>query len=348
MEPDVWQLYRAMLKSRLFEEAVIELWDQGKISGEMHLAIGEEAIAAGVLSHIQEGDALALDHRGTPQLIMRGIDPVQLLLELLGHPEGLCGGMGGHMHLFSKEHLVASSGIVGASCPAGVGFALSHHYLRPGKIAIAFFGEGAMNQGMVLESLNLASVWKLPVIFICKDNQWAITTPSASVTSGNLVERARGFGIPAEEIDGVDAAAVWNTTKPAIDGARKGKGPAFFHMHCFRPEGHFLGDPLIRIARHPVKGMKPLAGPLFKSVTKMKGTSLKGRSKSLREVITTIGTTMKKQFDKKQDPVKRAREKLVSEKVRLQKMEQDVRDEIQTAVRTALEIASQKNKDASI
>ncbi len=348
MEPDVWQLYRSMLKSRIFEEAVIELWDQGKISGEMHLAIGEEAIAAGVLSHIQEGDALALDHRGTPQLIMRGIDPVQLLLELLGHPDGLCGGMGGHMHLFSKEHLVASSGIVGASCPAGVGFALAHHYLRPGKIVIAFFGEGSMNQGMVMESFNLASVWKLPVIFICKDNQWAITTPSASVTSGNLVDRARSFGISTEEIDGGDVAAVWNRTKPAIDGARGGKGPAFFHMHCYRPEGHFLGDPLIRIARHPVKRMKPLAGPLLKSLTKMKGTSLKGRSESLRNVVATIGTTMKKQFDKKQDPLKRAREKLVSEKVRLQKMEQDVRNEIQMAVRTALQIASQKTKDASI
>jgi TPP-dependent pyruvate/acetoin dehydrogenase alpha subunit len=252
------------------------------------------------------------------------------------------------MHLFSKEHLVGSSGIVGASCPAGVGFALAHRYLRPGKIAIAFFGEGAMNQGMVMESFNLASVWKLPVIFICKDNRWAITTSSTSVTSGALVERARSFGIPAEEIDGVDVAAVWNTTKPAIDGARGGKGPAFFHMHCVRPEGHFLGDPLIRIARHPVKGMKPLAGPLLKSVTKMKGTSLKGRSESLREVVTSIGTTMKNQRHKKQDPLKRAREKLVSEKAKLQKIEEDVRNEIQKAVRTALQIARQKTKDASV
>jgi TPP-dependent pyruvate/acetoin dehydrogenase alpha subunit len=348
VEPDLWQLYRSMLKSRLFEEAVAELWHQGKISGEMHLSIGEEAIAAGVMGHIQEGDALALDHRGTPPLIMRGIDPVQLLLELLGHPDGLCGGMGGHMHLFSREHLVASSGIVGASCPTGVGFALAHHYLLPGKIAIAFFGEGAMNQGMVMESFNLASVWKLAVIFICKDNQWAITTPSESVTGGTLVERARSFGMPAEEIDGGDVAAVWNATKPAIDGARRGKGPAFFHMHCFRPEGHFLGDPLIRIARQPIKGMKPLVGPLLKSVTKRKGTSLKGRSESLREVVTSIGKTMKDQLDKKQDPLKRAREKLVSEKVRLQKMEQAVSEEIQTAVRTAVQIASQKSKDASL
>jgi TPP-dependent pyruvate/acetoin dehydrogenase alpha subunit len=347
MVPDLWQLYRSMLKSRLFEEAVTELWHQGKISGEMHLAIGEEAIVAGVMGHIQEGDALALDHRGTPPLLMRGIDPTVLLLELLGHPDGLCGGMGGHMHLFSKEHLVASSGIVGASCPTGVGFALAHRYLRPGKIAIAFFGEGAMNQGMVMESFNLAAVWQLPVIFICKDNRWAITTPSESVTGGSLTERARSFGIPAEKIDGADVVAVWNATRLAIVGARGGKGPAFFHMHCFRPEGHFLGDPLIRIARHPVKGMKPLAGPLLKSVTTRKGTTLKGRSESLREVVTSIWKTMKDQLDKKQDPVKRAREKLVSEKARLEKMEQAVREEIQTAVRTAVQIANQKTEDTS-
>jgi TPP-dependent pyruvate/acetoin dehydrogenase alpha subunit len=348
MGPDLWQLYRTMLKNRLFEEAIIELWYQGKISGEMHLGIGEEAIAAGVMAHIQEGDALALDHRGTPPLIMRGIDPTLLILELLGHPDGLCGGMGGHMHLFSKEHLTASSGIVGASCPMGVGFALAHRYLRPGKIAISFFGEGAMNQGMVMESFNLAAVWKLPVIFICKDNRWSITTPSESVTGGTLTERARSFGIPAAEVDGGDVAAVWDATKPAIDGARGGKGPAFFHMHCFRPEGHFLGDPLIRIARHPVKGIKPLATPLLKSVAKRKGASLRGRSESLREVVTAIGTTMKHQLDKKQDPLKRARERLASEKVRLQTMEQAVREEMQTVVRTVIQIASKKSKDASL
>jgi TPP-dependent pyruvate/acetoin dehydrogenase alpha subunit len=348
MKPDLWQLYRSMLKSRFFEEAVVELWNQGKISGEMHLAIGEEGIAAGVVAHLQEGDALALDHRGTPQLLMRGIDPVRLLLELLGHPDGLCGGKGGHMHLFSKEHLLASSGIVGASCPAGVGFALAHQYLRPGKVAVAFFGEGAMNQGMVMESFNLSSVWKLPVIFICKDNRWAITTPSGSVTAGTLVERARSFGIPAMEIDGSDVATVWNTTKLAINRARRGKGPAFFHMHCFRPEGHFLGDPLIRIARHPVKGMKPLVGPLLKSAAKRKGTSLKGRSESLWKVVAAIGTTMKNQLGKRQDPLKRTRRKLASEKARLRKMEEEVRAEIQAAAYAALHIANKKSQDASL
>ena len=242
MKLDYWTLYRHMLRSRLFEQQVRDLWNQGKISGEMHLAIGEEAISAGVVGQIQDGDALALDHRGTPQLLMRGIDPVLLLLEFMGHVKGLCSGMGGHMHLYSKKHLAASSGLVGASCPAEVGFAFANQYLRPGHIAVAFFGEGAINQGMVMESFNLACVWKLPVVFVCKDNQWSITTPSRSVTGGRPVDRARSFGIIAEEIDGGDIDSVWHTSRMAMERARRGEGSSFIHMRCFRPEGHFLGD----------------------------------------------------------------------------------------------------------
>ena len=337
MEPDLWQLYRAMLKSRLFEEAVLALWNQGEISGEMHLAIGEEAISAGVVGQLQDGDAMALDHRGTPQLLMRGVDPILLLLELMGHPDGLCTGMGGHMHLFSKKHWAASSGIVGASGPAGVGFALANQYLRPGKIAVAFFGEGAVNQGMMMESFNLAAVWKLPVIFVCKDNQWAITTPSESVTAGSLVERASSFGIPAQEIDGSNVTTVWEATQPAIDRARQGNGPSFMLMHCFRPEGHFLGDPLVNIARQPVKGIAPLVGPLVKSVTKVKGSSLKERSESLLGVISNIGQTMKNQSDIQQDPLRRAREKLASDPTKLQHIEKETSEAILLSVETALQ-----------
>src|SRR4030042_416765 len=134
----------------------------------MHSGTGEEAIIAGVVTQLREGDAMALDHRGTAALLMRGVDPVLILRELLGRPDGLCGGMGGHMHLFSPAHLAASSGIVGAAGPAAVGFALANLHLRPGKVAVAFFGEGATNQGMLLESWNLAAAWKLPVLFVCK------------------------------------------------------------------------------------------------------------------------------------------------------------------------------------
>ena len=336
MEPDLWYLYTLMLKSRLIEEEVIRLWNDGKISGEMHLAIGEEAISAGIIGQLQDGDAIALDHRGTPQFVMRGVDSVLLLRELLGHSDGLCRGMGGHMHLFSHEHLAASSGIVGASAPAAVGFGLSAQYLRPGKIAVAFFGEGAMNQGMLMEALNLASVWQLPVLFVCKNNEWAITTPSESVTGGDLIERARSFGIGAKELDGRDVLAVWEAAQEAIDLARQGKGSSFLLAHCFRPEGHFLGDHLLRFVRHPVKEMKKTAGPLLKSATRWKGSSLQKRTKSLGTVTSVIGQIAKKQFFKQNDPLDLVREKLTSDKERLKKIEKDVKQEIQTAVEKAL------------
>ncbi len=339
MEPDLFNLYQLMLRSRLFEQAVIQFWNDGKISGEMHLGIGEEAIAAGVVGQIQHGDALALDHRGTPPLIMRGVDPTLILLEFLGHSEGLCAGMGGHKHMFSRLHLAASSGIVGASAPAAVGFALSAKYIRSGSISVAFFGEGAMNQGMVMESFNLAAAWKLPVLFICKDNELAITTLSSTVTSGSLVERARGFGLNVEEVDGSDVLAVWDAVKSAIEQARQGDGPSYLHMHCYRPQGHFLGDPLIRITRHPVKEMKELAGPLLKSVAKITGSSMRQRAGSLKSVSALLGKTMKSQLFKQKDPLELLRQKIKSDKERLKKIEKEANEEIQEAVDRAFQMA---------
>ncbi|MEJ2628268.1 MAG: thiamine pyrophosphate-dependent dehydrogenase E1 component subunit alpha, partial [bacterium] len=295
INPDLWYLYKHMFKSRLFEEAVTQLWKQGKISGEMHMSIGEEAIVAGTVLQLQEGDAMALDHRGTSPMIMRGVDMELLLKEFMGHSEGLCGGKGGHMHLFSKKHLTASSGIVGASGPAAVGFALAAQYLHPGKVALAFLGEGAMNQGMLLEAMNLAVVWNLPLIFICKDSKWAITTISASVTGGNLIERAQSFGIPTEKIDGSEVETVWIAGQKALQRARSGKGPSFIYATCIHPKGHFLGDHLIRITKHPIKETKTIAGPLLKSTSKIKGASLIQRAASLREVTNLMGKTKKQQ-----------------------------------------------------
>src|SRR5512137_2711929 len=222
MEPNLWSLYRQMLRSRRFEESVKVLWEKGGISGEMHLGIGEEAIAAGVVDHLREGDAMALDHRGTPPLVVRGVDLVSLLREFLGIENGLCSGMGGHMHLFSPKHLAASSGIVGAAGPFAAGFAMAAQYLRPGNIAVAFFGDGAMNQGMLMESLNLAVAWKLPVLFVCKDNALAIATESPKVTGGHLLERATGFGLKAVEVDGSDVEQVWMVANEEISRLRGG------------------------------------------------------------------------------------------------------------------------------
>lgn len=336
MEADLWSLYTQMLRSRLFEEKVMEIWNAGLISGEMHLGMGEEAIVAGIIAHLQEGDAMALDHRGTPPLVMRGLDLGSLLLELLGQKDGLCGGWGGHMHLFSRELLAASTGIVGATGPMGVGFALSAQNLRPHNIAVAFFGEGAVNQGMVMEALNLAVVWNLPVLFVCKDNEMSITTYSPSVTGGNVLERARSFGMDAHEVDGMDVEKVWTIAGNAMRNIREHNGPVFIHAKCAHFEGHMLGDPLLRIVRHPLQRGKEIAGGLVRSILSMKGVSAENRAKNLRTITSLLKRVAAGQKKKGNDPVYFARQKLLADKTRLDELEKNVREEIDNAVEAAL------------
>jgi acetoin:2,6-dichlorophenolindophenol oxidoreductase subunit alpha len=335
LEP--WSLYALMLKSRLFEEAVARLWHDGLISGEMHLGTGEEAIIAGVVSQLRDGDAMSLDHRGTAALLMRGVDPVLILREMLGYPDGLCGGMGGHMHLFSKEHLVASSGIVGAEGPAAAGFALSAQTLHPGAIAVAFFGEGAMNQGMLLESMNLASVWNLPVVFVCKDDGWAITTRSKGVTGGDLNERARALGIPAFEVDGCDAARVWEVASSAIEHARSRLGPTFLHARCVHFEGHFLGYQLIRIVRDPLREMPEIAIPLTQSFLHPGGGTLGERLAGLKTVLAIVLATLRDpRRDPANDPVRSMRKTLQSDPLCLRELEDRIKKEIGDVLASAL------------
>ncbi|MFZ1864667.1 MAG: thiamine pyrophosphate-dependent dehydrogenase E1 component subunit alpha [Polyangiales bacterium] len=334
MEPNGVELYGQMLKSRLFEEAVTELWRQGYISAEMHLNIGEEGIVAGVVDHLIEGDAMALDHRGTSPLVMRGIDLVSLLKEFMGEDEGLCHGMGGHMHLFAPDLLAASSGIVGASGPAACGFALANQHLRRGNIAVAFFGEAAMNQGMLMESINLAAVWSLPVLFVCKDNGMGITTPSEKVTGGDLCTRARGLGAHAVSVDGSDVGVVWHEAKEAVDRARKGKGPSFLLATCRRPEGHFLGDPLLRIVRKPVDELRSKVGPLMKAATSG-GASVGSRAASLGSIVDMLGRAGRMRKLGRHDPLRRQAKRLSD--AEQQRVETAIEEEVGAAVRTAMQ-----------
>ena len=337
MSPDLWSLYSLMLKSRLFEEATAKLWHEGLISGEMHLGTGEEAIIAGVVSHLKDGDAMALDHRGTAAMLMRGIEPVPLLREFLGYKDGLCGGMGGHMHLFSKEHLAASSGIVGSEGPAAAGFALAAQCLRPGAIAVAFFGDGAMNQGMLMESMNLSAVWKLPVLFVCKDDGWGITTKTESSTGGELNERARGLGVPAVDIDGCDVSKMWEAAGAAIERIRSGQGPIFLHTKCVHFEGHFLGFQPIRIVRDPLKEMSKIAVPLTKSLLKIDGASLSERIAGLKNVMTSVITTLRDpRRDPNNDPITHTRLTLQSDQSRLKELEDQLEKDINNILTTVL------------
>ncbi|MGB5747610.1 MAG: thiamine pyrophosphate-dependent dehydrogenase E1 component subunit alpha, partial [Desulfobacterales bacterium] len=338
MPIDLWSLYALMLKSRLFEESVTQLWKDGLISGEMHLGTGEEAIIAGVVTHLEEQDAMALDHRGTAAMFMRGVDPILILREMLGKPDGLCGGMGGHMHLFSKPHLAASSGIVGAEGPTAAGFALAAQYLNPDGIAVAFFGEGAMNQGMLMESLNLAAAWRLPVVFVCKDDSWSITTQSDTVTGGDLNDRSELLGVPGICVDGWDVTEVWEAAGQAIASARAGEGPFFLRARCVHFEGHFLGYQLIRAIRHPLREMPKIAVPLTQSFLHTSGASWGERAVGLKSVLSAVLSTLRDpRKDPDNDPVKRTRDALQSDNIRLQALEDEAEREVENIIASAME-----------
>jgi acetoin:2,6-dichlorophenolindophenol oxidoreductase subunit alpha len=327
---DLAFLYRQMLRSRRFEEAAKAAWDSGKISGEMHLGLGEEAIVAGVVSHLHNGDAMALDHRSTPPLVMRGVDLTLLFREFLGKPQSLCNGEGGHMHLFSKDHLAASSGIVGASGPLCAGFALAAQYQHTNNVSVAFFGEGAINQGMMMESINLSAAWRLPAVFVCKNNDWSITTPSHTVTGGKIIDRANGFGIPAIELDGTNVEAIWDAAGQAIDRARNGDGPTFLLATCPRIEGHYLGDPLLRAK------MTELVKPLLASLSAQSGAPLGERIGSLGVLLSMMARTAVEQHWDKKDPVAKTRKNLVAQKALLDQIEKEVNEEIKKAVEAAM------------
>lgn len=337
MGPDLWTLYEMMKRSRAYEEAIARLWRQGLISGEMHLGTGEEAIVAGVMDHIRDGDALALDHRGTPPYLMRGLDPLPLLRELLGEEDGLCKGQGGHMHLYAKDHLLASSGIVGASGPAAAGFALAAGHLRPQALAVAFFGEGAMNQGMLMESLNLAAVWELPLLFVCKDDEWAITTDSRQVAMGNLRDRVQGLGVPYQAVDGLDVTAVWKAARRGIERARNGEGPTFLHAKCVHLEAHFLGYQLLRLTRSPLEELPRIALPLLRSFLSIPGAPIRERIQGMRSILTSLVKTIRDPRESSaNDPLRRARMPLAVDPERLNALEAALEEEVNRTVAAAL------------
>lgn len=248
---DAADAYRLMMRMRLVEEALTRAWADGLVPGEYHSGIGEEAINAGVLIHLTPQDSLHLDHRNTAPFIGRGADPLALMLEVLGSERGMNHGMAGHMHLLAPELRTGCDGIVGAGGPLAVGSAVAGAMLRPGSVAVAVHGEAAMNQGMLMEAYNMAVARDLPVVFVCKDNKWSITTYSADVTGGSPVDRAHGFGLRVEAARGDRVEEVHAAAGRLIGQARAGKGPGFLHVTCHRPGGHFEGDPLVRLLRSP-------------------------------------------------------------------------------------------------
>lgn len=238
------KLYEDMRRVRTFEERVGELFVRGQSAGSMlHLSIGEESAAVGVCAQMRDGDTFTTHHRGHGIFLARGADPNRMMAEIAGKESGYCAGKGGSMHIadMGLGHLGANA-IVGGGIPAVVGAGLSARHKKNGAISVAFFGDGATGQGILYESMNMAALWKLPVMFVCINNQYGMGTRIDQATANpNLHERAEAFGLAARTVDGLEVEDVADAAAGLIDGARAGK-PAFLSVDCYRFFGHARKD----------------------------------------------------------------------------------------------------------
>ena len=236
--------YRDMKTIREFEERVHTEFATGEIPGFVHLYAGEEAVAVGVCMHLDENDKIASTHRGHGHCIAKGCDVRGMMAELYGKKDGLCGGKGGSMHIADLDlGMMGANGIVGGGPPLACGAALAAKQKGTGGVAVVFVGDGGSNQGTTLESLNLASVWKLPCIFVIENNGYAEATSSKySVAGADIAERAKGFDMPGVTVNGHDFCAVYDAAGEAIDRARQGGGPTLIECKVNRYFGHFEGD----------------------------------------------------------------------------------------------------------
>ena len=238
--------YRTMRMIRGFEEKLIELVTLGQMSGFLHVYLGEEAVATGVCAHLDEHDYVASTHRGHGHCIAKGVDVRGMMAELFGRRTGTCKGKGGSMHIADLEKgMLGANGIVGAGIPLATGAALSAKLKKTGGVAIAFFGDGASNQGAFHESLNLASIWKLPVVYVVENNGWGEFTPTEYVVPvKDIADRAASYAMPSAIADGMDFFDVFEKAGAAIARARRGEGPTLLECKTYRFAGHFVGDPL--------------------------------------------------------------------------------------------------------
>lgn len=237
-------LYRTMLRIRIFEEAVAHLFTAGKLPGFVHLSLGQEAVAAGTCAALRRDDVIATNHRGHGHCLAKGADPRRMMAELFGNRSGYSRGVGGSMHIADLEQgVLGANGIVGASILIASGAAFAFQVRHTDRVAMAFFGEGAANEGAFHEGLNLAALWRLPVIFLCENNGYAEMTPeSVHHVGAGIADRGAAYGINGRTVDGTDALAVYDETCDAVQRCRQGEGPVLLEAHTHRWRGHFEGD----------------------------------------------------------------------------------------------------------
>jgi len=243
--PDHLELYERMLLIRRFEERCVELYSAGRIRGFLHLYIGEEAVAVGVLSHLRDDDAVVATYRDHGHALARGVPIGPVMAEMLGKDAGVCRGRGGSMHLFhAPTRFYGGNGIVGGGLPLAVGLALADRLAGRDRVTVCFFGEGAMAEGEFHESMNLAALWHLPVLFLCENNLYAMGTAlERSESETNLPVKAAAYEVPAWSCDGMDVAAVWEAARRAVELVRDSGGPVFLEAKTYRFRAHSMFDP---------------------------------------------------------------------------------------------------------
>ena len=235
--------YRQMVKIRLFEEQVDQLYRSAKMPGLAHLYAGEEAVAVGICEALRKDDYITSTHRGHGHCLAKGAAVDRMFAELLGKEPGYCRGKGGSMHIADHENgNLGANAIVGGSTGIATGAALSAKMRGTDQVAVCFFGEGALGQGVLYEVMNMAALWKLPVIYACENNLYGEYTHYSEVTAGEMMARAEAFGIPAEQVDGQDVRAVNDAAIRAVERARGGEGPSFLVLDTYRFYGHHVGD----------------------------------------------------------------------------------------------------------
>ena len=237
------QLLETMLRIRIFETEANQLYLSAKMPGLTHLYIGEEGVAVGVCSVLRVDDAITSTHRGHGHCLAKGADVRRMFCELLGKEEGYCRGKGGSMHIADHANgNLGANAIVGGSAGIATGAAFAAQRLGSDRVAVCFFGDGALGQGLLYEVMNMAALWSLPVIYVCENNLYNEYTHFAEVTAGSITARAEAFGIPAEEVDGQDVLAVRAAADRAVERARAGEGPSFLLAATYRYHGHHVGD----------------------------------------------------------------------------------------------------------
>src|SRR5713226_8056581 len=289
---ELLKFYRDMLLIRRFEEKAGQMYGMGLIGGFCHLYIGEEAVVVGVMAVAEDGDTIITSYRDHGHMLATGMDPKGVMSELTGRSTGYSKGKGGSMHMFSKEKaFFGGHGIVGAQVPIGTGLGFAHKYRDNGKVSITFLGDGAMNQGQVYESFNMAALWKLPVVYIIENNKYGMgTSITRSSASHDLVSRGAPFEMPGHQVDCMNVVAVKQAADEAFDYARSGKGPYILEMQTYRYRGHSMSDPAKYRSKEEVEKIRHDQDPIEQVrsrllAAKMDEQALKAIDAKVREIV---------------------------------------------------------------